>query len=80
MDREQLRNLIERLVREELAKLQSPISQPANPPGARRLIAADEVEAAVRTGNPAALDARGALITPLARDRARELGLKLLED
>lgn len=43
--------------------------------GKRRVITAQEVEAAAQNGKR--VDASGAVITPLARDRARDLGVKL---
>lgn len=77
MDREQLRQRIMQLVREELEQLNAP-KDTARGSTSRPLITADDVEAAARD-SVRRLDARGAIVTPLARDRARELGVELDE-
>lgn len=90
MEREQLRQLVERIVREELAKCVGhsgptrqdncrtvqPTSQRANEP--TDLVTATEVEAAAK-GEKRIVVAKNAIVTPLARDRARELGVELID-
>jgi hypothetical protein len=81
-DRKRLRELIEQLVRDELARLRSEGANVEPPSGGsmeRGLIAAADIEAAAK-GSQVVRVPQGAIVTPLARDRAKELGVEIKED
>lgn len=73
MDKASLRVLVERLVREELARVRA---QRGPVQVCRQVVTAADIEDAARRGANLRVGNRS-VITPLAWDRARELGVEI---